>query len=307
LRRKGDAASLIRCSTTTRLAFASGDSEVTADCGIVYVATNHDRYVEEAFLSADSIKQRNPNLPVTLFTDLPEHALCNTSRFDAVLPIAGVQDIGSRWAGGQLNRLRCLARTPYARTLHLDTDTRVLTDELLSLFSLLEAYDAGLVETVPDASYSRQHFGKPMFSAGFVLFRKTDLVWTWLQTWEELSDRNFRWAGETPLPYVSILKHIADEEVRRRLLNMDQISLAELLSPEVNLFGLAVNNLDYCWNHSGSRQARNNRKRVRILHTHALKWLTHADLLARAFTMKQSGETRLAQQIDDYLRSKYAE
>jgi hypothetical protein len=280
---------------------------MSANRGIVYVATNHDRYIEEAFLSADSVKQRNPDLPVTLFTDLPDHTLCKTNRFDAVMPITGVQDIGSRWASGQLNRLRCLTRTPYARTLHLDTDTRVLTEELSSLFALLDEHDVGLVETMPDASYSRQHFGRPMFSAGFVLFRKTDIVWAWLQAWEELSERNFRWAGETPLPYVSILRHIADEEVRRRLLNMDQISLAELLSPEVNLFSLAVKNLDYCWNHSGSRQARNNRKLVRILHTHALKWMTHADLLARAFAMKQSSEARLAQQIDDYLRTKYPE
>jgi hypothetical protein len=271
------------------------------------VATNHDRYIEEAFLSADSIKQRHPDLPVTLFTDLPEHALCKTDRFNEVVSIVGVRGIESRWAGGQLNRLRCLTRTPYARTLHLDTDTRVLTEELPSLFSRLDEHDVGLVETVPDASYSRQHFGRPMFSAGFVLFRKIELVWAWLQAWEELSERNFRRAGETPVPYVSILKHIPDDEVRRRLLNMDQISLAELLSPDVNLFGLRVISLDYCWNHSGSRQAHNNRKLVKILHTHALKWMTHADLLARAFTLQQTGQAGLAQQIHEYLRTKYPE
>jgi hypothetical protein len=281
--------------------------DVTADCGVVYVATNHDRYIEEAFLSADSIKQRHPDLPITLYTDLPEHALCKTGRFNAIMPIAGVQGIESRWAAGQLNRLRCLTHTPYDRTLHLDTDTRVLTEELPALFSLLDKHDVALVETVPDASYSRQHFGRPMFSAGFVLFRKSDLVWAWLQAWEELSARNFRWAGETPLPYASIIRHIADEGVRRRLLNMDQTSLAELLSPEVNLFALSVVNLDYCWNHSGSRQAHHNRKLVKILHAHALKWLTHSDLLARAFTMRHSGEADLAQQICDYLRSKYPE
>lgn len=121
-----------------------------ADCGIVYVATNHDRYIKEAFLSADSIKQRNPDLPVTLFTDLPDHALCKTDRFDGVMPIVGVQGIGSRWAGGQLNRLRCLTRTPYVRTLHLDTDTRVLTEELPSLFTLLDEH-AHLCAQVDDA------------------------------------------------------------------------------------------------------------------------------------------------------------
>lgn len=43
------------------------------------------------------------------------------------------------------------------------------------------------------------------------------------------------------------------------------------------------------------------------MHTYALKWMTHADLLARAFAIKQGGEARLAQQIHDYLRTKYRE
>ena len=94
-----------------------------ADRGIVYVATKNDRYVEEAFLSAESVKQRFPDLSITLFTDAPRHALCTTDRFDCVEMIEGVTGLASPWAEGQLNRLRCLPRTPYARTLHLDTDT----------------------------------------------------------------------------------------------------------------------------------------------------------------------------------------
>ena len=277
------------------------------DRGVVYVATRHDRYIEEAFLSADSIKQRVPDLPITLFTDLPGHALCRTDRFDAVEEIEGVKGFASGWAAGQLNRLRCLTQTPYSRTLHLDTDTRVLSEELPSLFALLDDCDVGLVETVPDASYSRQHFGRAMFSAGFVLYRRTEPVWAWLRAWEAGSERNFRWAGQTPLPTVSILEHIEADEVRRRLLFMDQTSLVELLSPDTNRFGLAVNTLDYCWNHSGSRQPRNNRKLVKILHSQPLKQMTHPDLLGLAFALKQRGRLVQARQLYDYLATKYPE
>ena len=71
------------------------------DQGIVYVATKQDRYVEEAFLSADSVKQWVPDMPITLFTDLPKHALCRTDRFDAVEAIQGVKGFASGWAEGR--------------------------------------------------------------------------------------------------------------------------------------------------------------------------------------------------------------
>ncbi len=246
-------------------------------------------------------------MPITLFTDLPRHALCRTDRFDAIEAIEGVNGLASGWAEGQLNRLRCLPRTPYRRTLHLDTDTRVLTEELPWLFSLLDDCDVGLVETVPDASYSRQHFGQAMYSAGFVLYRRNERVWAWLEAWEAVSERNFRWAGATPLPQVPLLNHVAAEEVRRRLLFMDQTSLVEILSPESNQFGMVVKTLDYCWNHSGSRQPRNNRTLVKILHSQALKSMTHPDILALAYAWRQSGRLAQAQQLYDYLASRYPE
>jgi hypothetical protein len=144
-----------------------------------------------------------------------------------------------------------------------------------------------------------------MFSAGFVLYRRNDLVWSWLEAWQAVSERNFRCAGETPLPQVPILSHVAAEDVRRRLLFMDQISLVEILSPDVNQFGLAVKTLDYCWNHSGSRQPRNNRTLVKVLHSQPLKSMTHPDILALAFAWRQGGRLTQAKQLYDYLATKY--
>jgi hypothetical protein len=279
-----------------------------ADCGIVYVATKFDRYLEEAFLSANSVKQRFPELSITLFTDLPHHALCSAAGcFDRVEPIVGVAGLASNWAEGQLNRLRCLPRTPYERTLHLDTDTRVLTEELPRLFDLLDDVDLAMVETATDDSYSRKHFGRRMFNAGMQLYRRNDRVWAWLAEWIATSERNFNLAGQTPLPAVPALAHVAAEDVRRKLLFMDQISLVEILSPEVNRFGLAVKILDYSWNHRGSRQAANNRAPVRILHAPGLKGLTHADILDLAFRWKSSGRAAEATVLYDYIYGKYPE
>jgi aspartate beta-hydroxylase len=279
---------------------ASPDSSDGGDRGIVYVATVNDRFVAEAFLSAETVKQRHPELPITLFTDRPRHPLCKLGCFDSVEPIERVQTFGSSWAAGQLARLRCLPRTPHARTLHLDTDTRVLTEELPWLFDRLGEADVAMVETAEDDSYSRLYSGLRMFNAGLILYRRTEQVWKWLDTWARLTERNFRLADQSPLPALPLLGHIGAEDVRRRLLYMDQISLVEILGPERNSFDLSVLNLDYSWNHRGSQKPENNRNAVRILHTPVLKTLTHADLLAVASTWKRAGRAAPAAALQAY-------
>jgi len=276
-----------------------------ADCGVLYVAVKQDRYVEEAFLSADSVKQRFPSLSITLFTDRPGHPLCAIDRFDTVEAITSASGFGSLWAEGLLSRAQCLRRTPYARTLHIDTDTRLITEELPALFDVLGDFDVALAETATDDSYSRYHFGRPMFNGGLVLYRRNERVWTWLEAWARASAANFRLAGETPLPPVPSLSHVAAEDVRRRLLFNDQISLVEMLSPEVNRFDLAVKTLDYSWNHRGSRLPANNRAPVRILHAPALKGLTHADILSVAFAWRRGGREAQAALLYDYIAGKY--
>ncbi len=273
--------------------------------GIVYVAAKHDRYVEAALLSAESVRLRYPNLPITLFTDRPGHSLCLASHFDDIRPVAGIPGIGSAWAEGQLIRLRCLPLSPYQRTLHLDSDTRVLTDELDWLFDRLADSDVAMVETAVDDSYSRRHVGRRMFNAGFVLYRRNSKTLAWLDAWATLSDQNFRAAARTPLPDVPALRHVGAEDVRRKLLNMDQVSLVELLSPDVNRFDLAVTTLDHSWNHRGSRMPANNRVKVRIVHAPALREMTIPDLIALEFSWRRAGRATEADVLAAYVADWY--
>ncbi len=141
--------------------------------------------------------------------------------------------------------------------------------------------------------------------AELVLYRRNDRVWAWLEAWARASEENFCLAGQTPLPSVSSVSHIAAEDVRRRLLFNDQISLVEMLSPEVNRFELAIKTLDYSWNHRGSRLPANNRAPVRILHAPALKGLTHADILSVAFAWRRGGRETQAAVLYDYIAGKY--
>ncbi|MEO8224708.1 MAG: hypothetical protein ABI661_07860, partial [Gammaproteobacteria bacterium] len=120
--------------------------------GLVYVATRRPQYVAEAFLSAHSARDFAPDLPVTLYTDLPDVAFARSPCFSTVVPLATRRSYKSLWAEGQLDRIRALQDSPYDYTLHLDSDTRVLTPEFLGLFDRLDDIDIGMAICQPDVS-----------------------------------------------------------------------------------------------------------------------------------------------------------
>lgn len=236
------------------------------DTGVLYVATVETRYVEEAFLSAASVKKHCPALSVTLFTDQPDHDLCKKAVFDQVLPVARCFDVRLPWAAGQLNRLHHLRRTPYLRTLHLDTDTFVLTPEIGDLFSILDNADVAMVEATISASRCRAYLGKSMFNSGVLLFRKNKIVDSFLTQWIALTERNFRLGARAKLPRVSFLAHVKNEEKRRFLLFSDQTSLTDILSPDTNLLDLRREILDSCWNSRTTEPQLGDGRSVKILH-----------------------------------------
>ncbi len=222
--------------------------------GVVYVATKKQKYVAEAFLSATSLKDLVPDLPVTLFTNLADSAFARDDCFDDVVPIDTIRDYGKAWSEGQLDRIRCLPKSPYEHTLHLDSDTRVLSPDIADVFSLLERHDMAMVECLPENSYSCEQYGRPMFNVGFILYRKSDGVMGLLSEWERLTAAHFAVARDDAAPCPGWLSHIGDADVRRKLLFMDQLSMVRLLSPEVNRFGVDCQILDHGWNFRGTEQ-----------------------------------------------------
>jgi hypothetical protein len=239
--------------------------EYRAERGIVYVATIDSRYIEEAFLSAESVKRHCPTLSTTVFTDQPEHDLCSVGVFDQVFPASRALSVRLPWGEGQLNRLHALAHTTYRRTLHLDTDTVVVSSELISLFDMLDDVDIALVEASACDSYSCATLARRMFNGGMLLYRNDQKVMHWLGEWAALTERNARLGSMAKLPDIPFLQTVQSEQARRRLLFNDQISLAELLSPEVNRFNLAYRILDSYWNfrHVPDPQEKDH---VKILH-----------------------------------------
>ena len=244
------------------------------DTGVIYAATKLDRYVEEAFLSAHSVKRFAPNLSITLFTDRPAHPLCALGLFDRIETVASATGFGSAWAEGQLSRIDCLSRSPYSLTLQLDTDTRVQSTDLETVFEQLGTTEIAMVEEAADVSLSRAWTGRRMFNVGFILYRMTPGVLRCLDAWATRVRRNFGFALQTPLPFVEELAHVSDEDQRRALLRMDQVALMEILSPERNVFDLSCTQLGSAWNYRRSELAYCQPDQVKIAHSDAFKKIT---------------------------------
>ena len=209
----------------------------------------------------------------------------------------------SAWAEGQLGRIDCLSRSPYRRTLQLDTDTRVQSTDLEAVFDQLGASEIAMVEEAADVSLSRARTGRRMFNVGFILYRMTPGVLRCLDAWATRVRRNFGFALQTPLPFVEELSHVSDEDERRGLLRMDQVALMEVLSPERNEFDLSCTQLGSAWNYRGSALAYCQPDQVKIAHSDAFKKTTHADILALAFD-SEARDPKLSDKLYEYVASR---
>jgi hypothetical protein len=265
--------------------------------GMVYVATRRPHYVAEAFLSAHSARDFIPDLPITLCTDLHQLPFARSPCFSNLVPLETRRRYRSLWAEGQLDRIRALRNSPYDYNLHLDTDTRVLTPEFPELFRLLDDIDIGMAICQPDVSKCAQMTGLPMFNVGFILFRKSPGVMQLLEAWENLTRENFELANLDVPPKTAVTGHLDDPEVRRELLFMDQTSFVQLLSPEVNRFGLRLQIMDEAWNFRSTGRGRTFDRPVKISHHPELRGRLGEDIVERAGQYLRAGNRAHAREL----------
>lgn len=146
------------------------------DRGVVYAAEG-ERFVNMAVQSARSLKQHNPGLSVTLFTNgpLPEGADC----FDQVLPHPSAH-------GNYGDKLYPIAHTPYRDTLFIDADTYVCAN-IEDLFAVLDKYDIASTHDyylhTDETGTVPQPFNEP--NNGIILYRLNDAVKQLLAVWQE--------------------------------------------------------------------------------------------------------------------------
>jgi hypothetical protein len=145
--------------------------------GVVYVATGA-AHLEAARRSAASLRASNPGLPVALFTDAPAPG----PEFDHVEPVE---------APHIRSKVDALWRSPFAESLYLDGDTRVM-GSLDDGFALLARFDIAAAH-VPRwylPTYQRQwrHAVPPSFpqhDGGVIFYRRTPAVTAFLEAWRD--------------------------------------------------------------------------------------------------------------------------
>jgi hypothetical protein len=146
--------------------------------GVIFVATGafYIARVEEA---ARSVRRTNPQLGITLMSDGQPQ---NAGLFDIVMPIDNPH---------ARSKVDNFVRSPYERTLYLDSDTRVLED-LTSLFGLLDQFDFAaahvfrreVVEHFPDRPSIPNSF--PQLNSAVVLYRKNETTDLFFSKWSEM-------------------------------------------------------------------------------------------------------------------------
>ena len=146
--------------------------------GVVYIATGR-KFVDEALISVRSVKSVMPELPITLFTDLPELVDAPPEGVDTVSLLTDVSK-------SCLDKMYPLLETPYEKTLFLDTDTW-LCERVDELFTVLDRYDIAAAHPPFRVQYEIADIPEcfPEPNTGVILFRKNAAAFEVLKRWPD--------------------------------------------------------------------------------------------------------------------------
>jgi hypothetical protein len=258
------------------------DQAGAAPRGIMYSAFG-ERYIAEAVSAARSSLRHN-DVPHVIFSAGAVHD-----------PPPGVEVVSFEQASSApfVDRIANMRRSPFERTIYLDTDTYVV-EPILDVFELLDRYDLALAHApayrglddpeVPEAF--------PEFNCGFVAWRSEERVSEFLASWEatyrawlEKDVLRGRYGGEHPSR-----SPIGDQPAFRRCAWQHGMRVATL-PPEYNLrLGIQTTVVD----------------RVRLIHGHSDKYETLAERFNHRIASRTFPEPRpirrVSRQVYDRLR-----
>jgi hypothetical protein len=159
--------------------------------GFLYTAFG-ERYLQEARISARSVKRHHPDTLVCLVTDLH---LEPDGEFDVIQPITPASDseiFAPLDTGAYYRKIEQFGRSPFDLTVYLDSDTFV-TAPLDGLFDLLLRFD--LLVTLDgnaEVNYAFEQTDEPFtripkafgcFNAGVLAYRKSPQTLDFFQQW----------------------------------------------------------------------------------------------------------------------------
>ena len=143
--------------------------------GVIYIATGK-RYVDEALVSAASLKKHIPNLPITLFTDVD----VKSKYIDNVVKINNPKYTFE-------DKVRYINKSPYDYTIYLDTDT-YLCDDVSELFDLFDKFDMAIARFPMEEGSNINGIPKSfvLLDTGIILFKKSSKTKKFFLNWAKL-------------------------------------------------------------------------------------------------------------------------
>lgn len=152
--------------------------------GFLYIATGED-YIKEAIISAKNTK-RHSNLPIALVSHRP----VDSELFDEVI-------IDENPHYSFADKCRNLNKTPFDKTIFLDTDVYLL-ESISELFEILEEID--IATTIDpnewggrihrDAHFDEVPEAVPIFQTGVILYSNNERVMDFISTWTKIHIEN---------------------------------------------------------------------------------------------------------------------
>jgi hypothetical protein len=165
--------------------------------GVLYVATGN-QFVQEAELAVETLSREMPQLSSAIVTDRKT----NPSGFDTVIRLANP-------SYGFEDKIKGINKSPYDKTVLLDTDTYVV-ESFSEIFKLLSSFDIAVTHNQNRDIYT-SNIGVPRcfpeYSSGVIGFNKitTKILFdSWMQLYE--TDHN----GDQP----SFRKALYESDIR---------------------------------------------------------------------------------------------
>lgn len=154
------------------------DSQNRMEKGVLYVASGK-KYVDEATVSAKSLKKHMPHIPSILYTDDPtiveEDVFFAVNKLEAPLLYT------------QGDKILPMCDTPFAKTIFLDSDTYVVNSfedvfDVLGKYDFAITHDAGRIRTPVDACPDCF----PEFNSGVIGIIKNERTDSLIKRWKEM-------------------------------------------------------------------------------------------------------------------------
>lgn len=149
--------------------------------GVTYIATGR-RFIDEACVSAASLKLRMPQIPITIFAD----GELESAHFENVVYIRSARY-------GPVDKILHIGSSPYEQTVFLDTDTYVC-DDISELFTLLDRFDIAVAHAPYRAAYRIDGVPDsfPEFNTGVVVFKASPKIARFFSQWRALYERDLK-------------------------------------------------------------------------------------------------------------------